>query len=32
MEKWSIGKLKQILPQEVITAEDDLIEQFVAKK
>ena len=32
MEKWSIGKLKQILPQEIITAEDDLIEQFSPKQ
>jgi hypothetical protein len=32
MEKWNLGKLEQILPREIIVAEDELIEQFVAKK
>jgi hypothetical protein len=32
MEKWNVGKLRQILPREVIAAEDDLIEQFAPKK
>ena len=32
METWNIKKLKEVLPQEVLTAEDDLIDQFAPKK